>query len=99
MSEETHHCDGCAAIDQLRKELDQKHSQNRSDIHKFRNEMQGVLLEVTELKARSFRSSRRWAAGHSGSAEDGTGRSAGTDHRSAHLRKELIREDAASMSG
>jgi hypothetical protein len=52
MSEDTHHCDGCAAIDQLRKELDQKHSQNRSDIHKFRNEMQGVLLEVTALRGK-----------------------------------------------
>jgi hypothetical protein len=46
MSEDTHHCDGCAAIDQLRKELDQKHSQNRSDIHKFRNEMREVNMNT-----------------------------------------------------
>lgn len=47
-----HHCEECAAIDKLREELNQKHSQNRADIHKFRNEVQVVLLEVTELRGR-----------------------------------------------
>ncbi|MBS1803531.1 MAG: hypothetical protein JST28_09190 [Acidobacteria bacterium] len=46
-------CEGCAElIQRLRGEIDTKHNQNRTDIHGFRNQVQAMLLEMSELRGK-----------------------------------------------
>lgn len=47
------YCDGgCEPLDQLRRELTEKHAQNRSDIHRLSDDQQRLILEVAELKGK-----------------------------------------------
>lgn len=45
-------CDGCEFVEQLRRDLETKHGQNRKDIHGLRNEAQKLVLEIVDLRGK-----------------------------------------------
>lgn len=44
--------DGCRDLHELRRDLEEKHRQNRADIHAIRNDQQKIVLQVTKLEGK-----------------------------------------------